>query len=509
MQEQNWADGYVVDIGYTHGFYRELTPALLQFVALLGETESADADRPFTYYELGCGNGYTTTLLASANPHGRFIGLDFNPTHVHNARQLARETGVDNVEFLEKSFADLAGLDLPEADFIGLHGVWSWVSAENRRHVADFIRQRLKPAGIAYVSYNCLPGLSQVMPLQRLLAERAQRATGPLTARIEESVKFVQRLERAGAEFFRASPFARTRLGNIVKQDPSYLAHEYYNDHWTPFYHADVVRDLAEAKLAYCGSAQLLDNFDQFMLSAELLGLVAESPDRAAAETLKDFARNRVFRKDVFTRGAPRGNAKALDARLGGKRFALARPRGGCKLKETTPAGELTLETAIYAPLLDALARQPMTFDELAGAPESAGRTRAQVRQALFGMSALGNVLPALPLEGEAARRESAARFNKAVLARPLGAGNVILASPVLGTGIALNLFDRLLLQGPRKHADAVEHALKAFLQANAKLRKGDRPVESMAETRAMLDERAAFFLGDLLPYLHQIGVAD
>jgi hypothetical protein len=55
MQEQSWADGYVVDVDYTHGFYRELTPALLRFVTLLGGVHAVDPREPFVYYELGCG----------------------------------------------------------------------------------------------------------------------------------------------------------------------------------------------------------------------------------------------------------------------------------------------------------------------------------------------------------------------------------------------------------------------------------------------------------------------
>lgn len=509
MQEQSWADGYVVDIGYTHGFYRELTPALLRFVTLLGEAQPVDIEKPFTYYELGCGNGYSTTLLASANPGGRFTGIDFNPTHILNARQLAKDTGAENVEFLEKSFAELGAMDLAEADFIGLHGVYSWVSAENRRHIVDFIRRRLKPGGIVYISYNCLPGLCQVTPLQRLLMDHASKGSGPLPARIEGSLDFARRLEQAGADFFRASPFAKLRLSNIGKQDPSYLAHEYYNDNWTPFFHADVARDLAEAKLGYAGSAMLMENFDQFMLSPELARLVAEAGDRAMAETVRDFTRNKSFRKDVFTRGAPKAPPPALEKLLGATRFALARPRSGCRLSEKTPAGELTLQAEAYAPVLDALARAPMTFDELTRAPEAAKMSRPQVRQAVFGMAALGNLLPALSSEGEAQRRATTSRFNNAVLAKPISGANVVLASPVLGSGISLNLFDRLLLNGPRTHKDAVEHALKAFLQSGTKARKGDRPIESMEETRAMVDERTAFFLGELLPYFRHVGIAD
>lgn len=502
MQDPSWAEGYVVDVGYTHGFYPELTPALLRFAALLGEARAPDFDRPFTYYELGCGNGCSTALLAAANPSGRFIGVDFNPAHIRNARGLARQGGVENVEFLEKSFASLAGMDLAEADCIALHGVWSWVGEENRRHIAEFIRRRLKPGGIAYVSYNCLPGLGQVMPLRRLLTDHANRGNGPLAARIGQSLDFARRLEAAGADYFRTSPIAKARLDSIAGQDPGYLAHEYYNEHWTPSYHADVAHELAGAGLGYAGSAQLMDNFDQFILAPAMAALVAEAGDRMMAETVKDFARNRVFRKDVFTRGAPNATPPELEALLGRTRFALARPRGGCRLTEKTPAGDLLLQTEAYAPVLDALARAPMTFDELARAPEAAGMNRPKVRQAVFGMAALGNILPVPAAEGEAVRRVASAKFNKAALSGPMTAGNTILASPVWGSGVALNRLDRLLLAGPRKHDDAVEHALKTFLGSGGQ-------VVSMQETRAMIDERAAYFLEELLPFLRQIGVAE
>ena len=509
MQEQSWAEGYVVDVGYTHGFYRELTPALLRFVTILGEVQAADVELPFTYYELGCGNGNSTALLAAANPHGRFIGIDFNPTHIHNARKLAQDGGIDNVEFFEKSFAELIEMDLPDAEVIALHGVYSWVSTENRQQIVEFIRRKLKPGGMAYVSYNCLPGQAQVAPLQRLLLDFADSDKGPLPARVERSIDFARRLEQAGADFFRVNPFAKQRLGSLGKQDPSYLAHEYYNANWTPFYHADVAADMADAKLTYAGSTALLENFSQFELTPEMAKLVAEASNRAMAETIKDFARNKVFRKDVFTRGAPKAAPAELEALLGRTRFALARPRATCKLTEKTPIGPITLQAQAYAPVLDALARAPMTFDELARAPEMNGMNRQQARQALFGMAALGNVLPALPGSGEQARRDATARFNKAVLSPPETPESTVLASPLLGSGMTISYFDRLFLGGPRRQAEAVEHALKALLGSGRKLMKDDKPVDSTEVLRTMIEERATYFFGDLLPFYRQIGVVD
>jgi SAM-dependent methyltransferase len=508
--EQPWSEGYVVDIDYTHGFYRELAPSLLRFVTALHRVQAADTDRPFTYYELGCGNGNTTALLAAVNPHGRFTGVDFNPAHVAYARKLAQDTGVGNATFLEHSFGDLAGLDTADAEIIALHGVYSWVSEENRRHIVEFIRRRLKAGGIVYVSYNCLPGFAQAGPLQRLFVEHAGRGEGELADRVRRSVQFATLLAGAGAEYFHASPVAKRLLQKVGGEDLRYVAHEYFGANWSPLFHADVARELAAASLSYAGSAVLLDNFDQLMLKPELQAFAADAADRAFAETVRDFAVNRSFRRDVYVRDAPAAGPADAAALLGRTRFALARPRALCRLKRRTPAGDVALEEHSYAPVLDALARAPMTVDELSQAPECAALDPTGLRQAVLGMAAFANILPALPAAGDGARRASAARFNHGVLSRPIaGVEAVALASPVLGSGVAVSVIDSLLLAGLAKGGDPVNHAAQAFLDGGLRLLKAGEPVKSADEARDLIAGKARFFFSQVLPHFRQLGVVE
>lgn len=506
MAQPSWAEGYVVDVGYTHGYYRELSPTTLRFVTLLAGLQAPDTEQPFDYYELGCGNGLSTVVHAAANPHGRFTGVDFNPTHIHNAQRLARDAGVGNVRFLEKSFAELLEGELPDAEIIALHGVWSWVAEEHRGQIVEFIRRRLKPGGIVYVSYNCLPGLTQVAPLQRLLTDHSPFGAGDSLERLGRALDFAGKLERAGAAYFRANPLAKARLERLAGQDPRYLAHEYSNANWSLFYHADVARELAGAKLGYAGSTDYLDNFNQFVLTPEMAELVAGIHDRTALETIKDYARNQVFRRDVYTRGAPRADARSLDALLGRSRFALARPRAACKLARATPAGEVTLQEEAYAPVLDALQRGPLTFDQLGAAAETGRFERNRLRQAVFGMAALGNVFPALPAEGEGERRAASARFNQAAL---LDAQAGALASPVLGAGVPLSLVDRVLLSSRGDQAAAIARVKAAIAASGQKIMHNDKPVESPEAIDAAVAEKARHFFGELLPFYRQLGVVD
>lgn len=510
MPEPSWGEGYVVDVDYTHGYYHDLAPSLLGFVALLGGVRAVELEPGFTYYELGCGHGFSTAVHAAADPAGQFIGVDFNPSHIQSAQLLARDAGIANVRFLEKSFAELLEMDLPEAEIIALHGVWTWVGDEQRRQIVEFIRRRLKPGGLVYLSYNSLPGLAQVAPLQRLLAEHAALGTGERMAQVRASLDFASRLEKAGAKYFASSPLGRLRLAQIGAQDPRYVAHEYYNANWLPQYHSDVARAVAAAKLGFVGSTALADNFEQFTLAPEAARLLAELKDRAVQETAKDFMRNQSFRRDVFARGAPQAAPRELAALLGRTRFALARPRSRCVLTHDTPAGEVTLAGEAHAYVLDALKGAPMTFGELAGAPEAAGLDRDRLRQAVFGTAALGNVRPALPAAGEEARRAATRRFNRAILASPArGPASTVLASPLLGCGVFIHFIDRLFLEGPQDEYQAAAHVEAVMAERGLKVAKGRQIVEGEGDARQVLVERARHFFQDLIPYYRQMGVLD
>ncbi|MGO4837151.1 class I SAM-dependent methyltransferase, partial [Rhizobiaceae sp. 2RAB30] len=130
-----WNDGYVSDIEYLPGFYVDQSPAHLDLVCLLRNVEPPVAPgEPFRYCELGCGVGESALAIAAANPGSEVWGFDFNPAHIARGRELARSGGVGNIRLEEASFEELAREDrfgLPLFDYITLHGVWAWISAEN------------------------------------------------------------------------------------------------------------------------------------------------------------------------------------------------------------------------------------------------------------------------------------------------------------------------------------------------------------------------------------------
>src|SRR3546814_8639180 len=131
----------------------------------------------------------------AATLSGQFFGTDFNPSQAADAAQGERAGG-KALRIFDDSFEDFARRDdLPQFDIIALHGIWSWVSQEARQAIVDTVRDRLKPGGILYISYNCKPGWAPIEPLRHLLTLHASKAaTGGLLSRVAESDRKSTRL---------------------------------------------------------------------------------------------------------------------------------------------------------------------------------------------------------------------------------------------------------------------------------------------------------------------------
>jgi SAM-dependent methyltransferase len=511
----DWSSGYVLDIPYTSGFYRELAPTYLQFV-LRSESLRAPALGPgSTYCELGCGQGFGTALLAAANPQLRFWGFDFNPAQIANARRLAEDTGLANVTFEDYSFEQAGALPddaLPKFDVIALHGIYAWISPENRRCIVEFIGRRLKPGGLVYVSYNCMPGWAAMAPLQRLFREHADRHPDRSDLQMDGALAFANRLKDAGALCFSANPSLAGHLDKLPTHNRNYLAHEYLNGHWHPLYHLDVAREMEGARLSYACSATIADNIHAAWLPQAARSLVDETRDRAWAETVKDFVCNRQFRRDLFLRGVtPIGLPEQKEA-LAGLHFALAVPPEAISLKFPSPVGEVVGQEAIYRPIVDALAAQPMTAQALADRPALSGQPWAAIVQALSLLGHGGQVLPA-PYDAGGEAGAPARAFNRALVARAMrGEALPYVAAPAAGTGVGASFADLIGLGAVLENPDvtAAEAASAAWTKVEPtgqRMMKDGKALQSREENVQELEVYVRKFFAEKLPIWRQLGV--
>ena len=95
--------------------------------------------------------------MAYAQPESTFVGVDLAKSAIAQGQQDIANLGLKNIEL---HFADLMEFS-PEGepfDYIIAHGFYSWVPPFVRDRLLALCNERLAPQGIAYISYNAMPG---------------------------------------------------------------------------------------------------------------------------------------------------------------------------------------------------------------------------------------------------------------------------------------------------------------------------------------------------------------
>lgn len=512
----DWTSGYVADIGYTFGYYRELAPANLAFTQLI--RGSKPLSMPSHYCELGCGQGLSMNLLAASNPQTQFYATDFNPGQIAGARALAESASLQNVHFFDQSF-EVFGDEpaLPASfDIIALHGIYSWVSAANRDHIVKFIDRKLRPGGVVYISYNCLPGWAGPSPIRELIRIGADGAVGSTEVKIGAALDFVQRVLAATPGYFSVNASSRERAEKLLSQPKNYLAHEYLNADWNLFYHRDVASELANGRLTFIGSAAQLEHVDAINLTADQSTVLASAPDTATRETLRDFMVNQQFRRDVFARGSLPMTVKESQETWLETRFILSTPRDLVPKTATGILGEASLQPEVYDPILDAFAAlldkngAPSLRQIFTAYPDVSSLGWARVQQAITVLVGMGHLQPCPPdAKGEAARKQSTKRLNDKLIERAQHSAEVqFLASPVTGAGVVVSRFEQLFLLARRnKDTDPVSFVWKTLEGLGQRVVKEGRQLQTEEENRAEI-ERSFEAFDRRLPVLHALGIA-
>ena len=510
----DWTSGYMAEIDYTHDFFHDLAPSHLALAAVSkGQRPPFDRERP-QYCELGCGQGFSANLLAAANPHIDFHAMDFNPSHIANATSLAQAANLPNMRFHECSFEEFDDVaDLPSHfDVIVLHGVMSWVSQENRKHIVSFLSKRLRPGGMVYLSYNALAGWTASLPLRRLLLDHANRNLAPISQRIEDALCHAERVAQSGAKLFSENPAAAARLKSLRGKSARYLAHELFNKDWTPFHFGDLTDELSQAKLQFVGSSSFFEQVEDICLTPEQSALLSLESDIAQRESLRDVMVNEQFRSDLFVKGTQGFTERGAIGAWFDSSLALTQPYGGGPLKLKWRLGEIALEQQQYAPLLEALKSTPMTVKALLERGVFGAMTWQEISRMLRILIGAQYISPALPQALRSASAEQCQRFNQEICKRAEDSEELqFLASPVTGSGIAADRLEQLFLlaqsEGLTTPEDWAALTWRILAPQGQRLKSQGRVLESDEENLAFLRARAHSFAARRLPLFEMLGL--
>jgi SAM-dependent methyltransferase len=488
----DWTDGYVSDIEYTAGFYRELAPVFLNTCALIHGYIPPDLTR-FTYLELGCGRGMSSLILAAANPEGTFYAVDFNPAHIHEARRLVTRAGLTNIHFIEAGFEDVANgaVDIPECSYIVFHGIYSWVNSENRRFLQKIVRRYLSSGGMVYNSYNCMPGWAPASPIQRMIRDWAGQYQGKSTDRLNKAMTAIKVFVDSNPRFLQNNPGVKTRLDKIMDQDRHYLVHEYLNENWEMFWAKDVLADMQQhAKLDFIGQANPVEAYPRFVLPEPVWKQVNEMSDTGFKEELKDIWLNRQFRKDLYCRGGLKlAGRQQIDLLLDTPVVCLLENMDNLDFNFHLPIGKVNPNVELYKRFLGLVDKTPMTLNEIR---RQLGIQPVQAVQLAMVLISVGWVHPVL----ENHDPEPGIRLNKVLAEQSrFNSHYHYLCAPLIGSAKRASVTDFMILDAGVEAANddrseqTAQQMWQVLSEKKLKLKKGDTTLETPKENQGHIRE--------------------
>jgi len=295
MVQCHMADPYDL-LPYTEHAYAESRPDNLRVLARLSGFHASvglthDAPRVL---ELGCGRGGNLLPLASAWPEATFVGVDRATAPIRDAMRIAEAAALSNVSFVTADFAE-AALPVDSFDFVLCHGVYSWVPVASRRALLERIKRSLAPDGIAYVSFNTLPGWYRKLAARDWLrfAARSSFPEGP-----RDALRWLSEVVSVEHASYRQD--LRAVHDRLVATDAAYLTHEYLAEEHHPVHVTTFLSEANDAGLTYLGDA--LPSETALELAPDDVRSRAAGLGVAGALELIDFALDTAFRRALLVR---------------------------------------------------------------------------------------------------------------------------------------------------------------------------------------------------------------
>ena len=500
---------YTNEIEYTYGYFNELNPIKTQYIFThLGLA----FPKIGTACELGFGQGVSVNIH-SATSVTQWYGTDFNSQHLAFAQKIA-DAYEKPAQLFDQAFGEFCQRsDLPDFDFIALHGIWSWVSEENHQIILDFIKKKLKAGGVVYISYNTQFGHLKEMPLRDLWLQHSQRigASGAdIKERVHEALQFSERLLQFNSAWTHNNSWTKNFLEKIKSGSQEYIAHEYFNGNWFLKSFGEMANDLSDAQLQYAGSANYFDNLLSTRLPIEQARFLQEIPDPIFKEVVFDFLSSNSFRKDYWVKGlkvmTPETRAQLLRA----CRFMRIQPLGQFTYQINHGSRAIGLDSGFYGRIIELFSDfQPKGFQAVEALFQGENTPFDLIAEALYILCGanLIEVVQADDLIDQA--KPNTEKLNRYLLAQAKHGSKVIhLASPVIGGGFAVPQPHQLFLLAISEATGESKQAAPTLAQfvwnilsaKSLKVMKGGQVLQTPEENIAELTEQAKKFVEDYLP---------
>jgi SAM-dependent methyltransferase len=243
--------------------------------------------------ELGCGDAGNLLPMALGLPEARFVGVDSAATAIAHGRETAKAIGLENLTLEETSFE--AFEPPPDGfDYVIAHGVYSWVAPPIRDRLLALCRDVLAPGGVAYVSYNALPGGHVRQALRDMLLFHAAAFEDP-----RERAEHARALLRFLLEGSPSDAPIRRPAEQLLQRDDFSLLHDDLAEVNDPVYFHEFVAHAGRHGLQYLAEADFFE-MQTTVAPEPVLATLRAVEDPLRREQYLDFLKSRMFRQTLL-----------------------------------------------------------------------------------------------------------------------------------------------------------------------------------------------------------------
>ncbi len=295
--------------------------------------------------ELGCAAGGNLIPMAITLPEAQFVGVDLSAVQVAQGVAIIKALGLKNIRLLAMGIDEVDEERFGTFDYIITHGVYSWVPNSVQEKILTICAEQLTATGIAYVSYNTLPGWRMRGMIRDLMRYHAMSFEEP-EQRVAQARAILDFLARwVPTENNAYGMLLKSELEGLRRQPDYYILHEHLEDTNEPLYFHEFAERAARHGLQYLAEAEF-----STMLASNFPREVDDTVRRIGRNVIRqeqfmDFLRNRSFRQTLLVREGLAVNRNLTPDRLQALWVAAA-------LKPVNPEPEIigTAEQAFRAP---------------------------------------------------------------------------------------------------------------------------------------------------------------
>lgn len=248
--------------------------------------------------ELGCAAGGNLIPHAVHYPKGQYVGVDLSKVQVEDGQKHIKALGLSNIELKHCSITDIDE-SFGKFDYIICHGVFSWVPDFVKDKILEISSKNLSPSGVAYISYNTLPGWNMIRTIRDMMRYHAKGFVNPKDKVVQARALLSFVKESLEGQDTPYSKMLAQEAELLSKHGDAYIRHDHLEDDNTQFYFSDFMEYAAKHNLQYLSDVALSTMYIGNMKPSVIEKLQGVN-DIIKTEQYLDFINNRRFRSTLL-----------------------------------------------------------------------------------------------------------------------------------------------------------------------------------------------------------------